>query len=206
MNLEKVKEFWAKEWDKRIDVDTDKLIFNEQKRKRIHHFLKRFNLNGEKILDVGCGVGQFNIEFKWKNWTGVDLSETAIQYGKSKRPESNYMLMDVLDLPEDKKFDVFMAWDSLEHIDLTMELANKIDRLSHKGSFFIGNVPTQYFTEAEECEHEMNYEILHRFLINCGYFTISTTTHYSKGSVVGKNGKTKRMLYPFLLFNSYRVF
>lgn len=204
---DKAAEYWDSEWAKRTDGDV--LVFNEQKRRHISNYLKLFDIGDGSILDIGCGIGQFNIEFGWKNYTGIDLSPHAIQYGLSMRQDSKYICGNVLNLPENEKYDWFMAWDSLEHMNLDGDLAAKIDSLSHKKSVFLGNVPTAFFSEAGEFEHEMNYDILKRFLINCGYLMINTSTFYTKGvrTIKYQNGskEKKKCLYPFLLFNAHRI-
>jgi len=63
---------------------------------------------GDKILDVGCGGGQFFEFLKDKNveYTGVDFSDKLINLAKTKHPEGNYQVADVLNLPfPDKYFD-----------------------------------------------------------------------------------------------------
>ena len=198
-------EYWEDEWVKRIG-DGSQVTFYEQKRLRIIDFIKKFNLSNKSILDIGCGIGQFNLHFKWTDYTGVDLSVKAIEHGKEHCPDSNYHLIDINHFPEDRKYNVLTAWDSFEHIELTDNLANKLNRLTDDGSMILGNVPTMHFSEAEEHEHEMDCKILTDFLMKAGFKRIHTYTHYTLGSVMKlKGGKVVSKTphyYPFLLFNA----
>ena len=187
-------EYWQKQWVERIK-DNRTLKLNKPKRDKIQSFLSGFNLDGLKKLDLGCGPCHHAIVQRWRDYTGVDLSEKATEFGKEMMPWNEFYCMPIMDIPE-KKYDVFLALDALEHIELTKELAEKIRRMSNPGAIFLGNVPTVNFCfHHEEHEHNMDYAILSEFLIQCGFPIIRTECFYTEGTQKGKT-----VYLPFLLF------
>lgn len=74
-------------------------------------FLPRVLFPGATVLDVGCASGGFfnimrtfepNIEY-----TGIDLSEKALELARERYPEAKFVLTEGFDLPfEDNSFDI----------------------------------------------------------------------------------------------------
>ncbi len=82
------------------------------------------NLNGFKVLDVGCGGGLLSEEFAKKGAlvTGVDLSPVSIKAAKKHAEESglkiDYRHCAITDLEkEDDGFDAVICAEVLEHVD-----------------------------------------------------------------------------------------
>ncbi len=68
--------------------------------RRYHTFLDIApDLNNQKILDYGCGMGDFYKFLKRRGvdvkYTGVDINENFINVAKKKYPECNFMVMNV---------------------------------------------------------------------------------------------------------------
>jgi SAM-dependent methyltransferase len=81
--------------------------------------LSDFTLNGERILDVGCGNGRLLQIFKdiEINYTGVDISENLIKEAKSHYPNSSFYVYDALRLPlQTNSFDKVYSIAVLHHI------------------------------------------------------------------------------------------
>lgn len=77
--------------------------------KILEKFKKYFQKNSN-ILDIGCGEGRnsiylYNLGY---NVTGIDFSETAIEYALSKKSGCKFYIMDILNLKIDKKFNVII--------------------------------------------------------------------------------------------------
>lgn len=58
-------------------------------------------ISGEKILDLGCGAGQWFKFFKEKevDYIGIDNSERLIEIAKKRYPEAKFQVGDALNLP-----------------------------------------------------------------------------------------------------------
>ena len=74
-------------------------------------------LDGKKVLDIGCGVGNLTkyILDKGFNVDGIDLSEEMLNIAKSKYDNINFLQMNMKDIILDKKYDGIMLAYSLFH-------------------------------------------------------------------------------------------
>tara|TARA_B100001175_G_C19497746_1_gene636314 strand:- start:655 stop:1338 length:684 start_codon:yes stop_codon:yes gene_type:complete len=108
-----------------------KTPFSSYPSKLIDYLIKRANLKkDQKILELGCGRGDFIIEFKNKglNTYGIDLSE----YSKNFFPKLNFSKVDMTKdkLPfEDNYFDVIYSKSFIEHFyypDVIFEEAYRV--------------------------------------------------------------------------------
>jgi SAM-dependent methyltransferase len=98
-----------------------------------------------RILDMGCGVGQFALFLKnkgFKNYTGIDFSDVAIQRSKGYIPEFRFEKIDFysqefIDFFEDNQFDIIVCLEALEHIYSDLILLALLPRLP-----IIFSVPT----------------------------------------------------------------
>lgn len=89
---------------------------NFSKQKRI--IKKTFDFNdSKKILDIGCGTGEFADLFSKFDYYGIDISATYIAYA-AKRKRGNFKVMDAtkLDFP-DNSFDYILIMAILHHLD-----------------------------------------------------------------------------------------
>ena len=95
---------------------------------------------GDKVLDLGCGRGQFLEFLRGKNveYIGVDFSEKLIEIAKKQDPEAKYQVADVLRLPfPDDYFNKVYAIALFHHIpskELRIQALKEIERvLKEKG-------------------------------------------------------------------------
>lgn len=80
--------------------------------------IKRYNtllniageLKNKRILDFGCGKGDFYGYLKSKvleiNYEGIDINENLIQLAKNKYPETTFTCLDIEESEYKKEFDV----------------------------------------------------------------------------------------------------
>lgn len=74
---------------------------------------------GSKVLDVGCGPGQFSKYISGKGFrvVGIDLSKEMLNIAKKKVPKVRFKLMDMRNLKfDDESFDGLLVAYSLIHI------------------------------------------------------------------------------------------
>ena len=91
-----------------------------------------------QILDIGCGTG-LNSEAlnSFGNVYSLDPSQSALQYCQQ-RGLTNVHCASVESLPfPDKKFDLVVALDVLEHIEDDKQAVQEINRVLKKGGVFI---------------------------------------------------------------------
>ncbi len=111
-----------------------------------------FNLfsvkKGMKVLDIGCGTGNFSMKLAQKGCkvTGVDISEDMLSVAREKAKESGldieYYPVDVYDLKfKDECFDAIFSMAAFEFIKEPQKAMDEIFRVAKKGSeILIGTI------------------------------------------------------------------
>ena len=102
--------------------------------------LKEINWKGKKVLDVGCGTGNFALKAAKKGAIvlGIDFAEEAIKIAKKARKHANLQFekLNVKDVTE--KYDVIVSIGTLEHMDKpfnTLKILKK--HLNPKGKIIV---------------------------------------------------------------------
>jgi trans-aconitate methyltransferase len=71
------------------------------------------NLDGLRILEVGCGFGDLGVYLRKKfptiRYVGIDLSSRMVEEARRCHPDLEFRLGNVLELNEEEHFDVVMA-------------------------------------------------------------------------------------------------
>ena len=98
-----------------------------------------------RLLDLGCGVGQYSSYFESKGFdvTAGDISERALTYLNQKNPSIKTVRLDMTEpLPfADDSFDVVFANLSIHFFSTedTENLIAEVKRILKKGGLFIGS-------------------------------------------------------------------
>ena len=110
---------------------------------------KYFNKSNGKILDIGCGAGDFLQYMKENHWNinGVDTSNKARKIANKKL---NIKVMDPKDWINNKeKYDVITCWHSLEHVHEPWVYLDKIKKSLTQDGFLIVALPNYQSTDAK---------------------------------------------------------
>lgn len=113
-------------------------------------FLQKFNNLpwGTKVLDIGCGTGEFIAELKKRGcdaW-GVDFNKNHIEIAKNKFGLKNVFLADFgefLDGEDLPKFDIITFFGLLEHIDNPSELIQKVGKIIKPNGIIAASAPSK---------------------------------------------------------------
>jgi 2-polyprenyl-3-methyl-5-hydroxy-6-metoxy-1,4-benzoquinol methylase len=149
--------YWDEAWEKRIGPYHPFMNFDKMA-KMIYELTIRRHLYDMEKLDIGCGTGIHamhlaNINPRWKTrWTGIDLSDVAT--GFARKYGFNAICGDLFEHEFDKKFQLFLMLDSLEHIMDHDRLAKRIVELGKKPFMLFANIPLY----TPDSEHDKNYE------------------------------------------------
>ncbi|WP_080875903.1 class I SAM-dependent methyltransferase [Oceanobacillus timonensis] len=113
-----------------------------------HSFVSKFGsdllellspLEGEQILDVGCGTGDLanKIDQQGANVIGVDKSENMVHQANQKYPELTFMKKDVLELEYNNDFDAVFSNATLHWVKHPKEALQHIYSSLKPGGRFI---------------------------------------------------------------------
>ncbi|AQT69630.1 putative S-adenosylmethionine-dependent methyltransferase/MSMEI_2290 [Anaerohalosphaera lusitana] len=100
-----------------------------------------------KILEIGCGIGSVvsRLSEQGHDAEGVDISETAIRYGREEYPGVKLNVQAAEKLPfADGSFDLVLSFDLFEHIseiDLHIE---QVKRVLRNGGYYLFETPNKY--------------------------------------------------------------
>ena len=128
MDKEKVGRFYDVVW-------TEYLPEYEETEKHWSIFYSPEEVQGQSILDAGCGTGIFSAIFARHGAgrvTGIDISEGSLETARSLKDKfgldnAEFQRQDMLDLPfEDAAFDIVWAWGTVHH---TTDPFGAIDQL-----------------------------------------------------------------------------
>lgn len=97
-----------------------------------HKFFMDSITSEDKVLDIGCGNGylSYDIAQKAKEIVGIDLNEKNINFAKNhyKRCNLNFVHGDALKWLPDKKIDVIVLSNVLEHIEERVDFLSALKK------------------------------------------------------------------------------
>jgi len=111
-----------------------------KKSKTFKEILNRYNLKSKKVLDIGCGLGQYLVNFG-VNSIGLTSTLSEVEYGKNNNIniiKGNAELIDNLDLGT---YDVVWANNLIEHILSPHSFLIKLKKVSSNKTILILGVP-----------------------------------------------------------------
>ncbi|MEM3065366.1 MAG: class I SAM-dependent methyltransferase [Candidatus Nitrosotenuis sp.] len=119
-------------------------------------FLKSKN-DIKTVLEVGCGFGIYPINnnelFSGIEYTGIDISEPAIEYCK-KNSSFEFILGDLIKLELDKKYDLVFSHAVVDHVYDIDAFITKIIKHTRKYAYI--NSYRGYFPSLKE--HKMRWD------------------------------------------------
>lgn len=166
-------EYWDSEWKRRAGVLGKHPDMNVEKLGKIFYELtKRADYAKMEKFDIGCGTGihawyMSRIWPGWKEkWTGIDLSESAVRFARFNG--LNAVCGNIFEYQTDKRFDLFLLLDSLEHFFDDKRLAGKIKELGGPSFSIFGNIPLYSMAHQQEVERSIGVKEVVNFLLSCG--------------------------------------
>jgi 2-polyprenyl-3-methyl-5-hydroxy-6-metoxy-1,4-benzoquinol methylase len=96
-----------------------------------------FGKPGGKLLDVGCGTGDFLKVAQGQGWDveGVELSEWASEKARTRGLKVKTGILD--DIPDGPTYDVVTLWDVLEHLEDPAAAVAKVGRILKPGGILV---------------------------------------------------------------------
>lgn len=146
-NEKKVIKDFSKWSQKCVYPDSDSLV--QEKRNRLYRnsLINLLDLKyGDKILDIGCGTGDFLIELdnKYKGklrLTGIDVTPHFIEIAKGRTKQRRNIKVLNMSLNQLKfknnTFHYIFAMRVLHHIKKPVKIINRIRKVLKKGGIFV---------------------------------------------------------------------
>jgi len=154
-------------------------IYNPINEIRYVRLLKEFNrwVNGKRLLDVGCGQGQF-VDFlvrqKW-NVLGIELSDAALKVCEQfSLPVCKFNIFDAALSPN--TFDVITLFEVIEHVPSAGQFLNRAAQLLKPGGLMYLTTPN--FNSLERKVMGAEWSVIHPEHVN--YFVPYTLTQLIK--------------------------
>lgn len=101
-----------------------------------HKFFVDNVSESDSVLDIGCGNGAltYDVARKAKKVVAIDLNEENIKIAREKysAPNIRYLRNDITKELPDKKFDLIVLSNVLEHIENRVEFLHRIEDLAPK--------------------------------------------------------------------------
>jgi 2-polyprenyl-3-methyl-5-hydroxy-6-metoxy-1,4-benzoquinol methylase len=112
-------------------------------------FLAQTNLlkPGDRILEIGCGIGTIVCELAGQSHDvrGTDISQVAIEYGRTKYPGVRLDVLPAEELPyENGEFDVVLSFDLFEHIARIDRHVAEVRRVLKPGGHYLFQTPNKW--------------------------------------------------------------
>lgn len=148
INSDKVKDFFNDRANREFDSDLSIVLFQDKENSEQRHLEEKkllgehINLEGKKVLEVGCGIGRWAeaLHDKCDSFLGIGYSENLIEIANDSNTFENckYQVMSAFDIKEDElliepPFDVIIISGVLMYIN-DEDLLVLIDELNKVGS------------------------------------------------------------------------
>ena len=98
------------------------------------------------LLDIGCGLGSFleRAAHRHPDWTfaGTDIEAEAVSQTGRRLPQATIVQASAEQAPfASESFDIITAWDVIEHVEATDDVATSIGTMLRPGGLFLFVVP-----------------------------------------------------------------
>lgn len=115
---------------------------------RLYWALKEIPDKNGKLLDIGCGVGDFIESFNYyrpgMKISAVDISKKAISLAKERKIKAEFKVANAQKLPfKNNSFDVVTCFDLIEHVQYPTKAIKEIFRVLKPGGIFHALIPTE---------------------------------------------------------------
>jgi 2-polyprenyl-3-methyl-5-hydroxy-6-metoxy-1,4-benzoquinol methylase len=190
--------------------------------KRKVKLISQFGISQGKVLDYGCGTGEFLKACKQKSWrvTGIEPSALAREKAKTLTKEKIVSSFEEINNPP---FDIITMWHVLEHVpDLNTALKNIHSSLNNNGTLIIA-VPNhesydakhygEYWAGYDTPRHlwHFNQQSMRKLLANNSldlinilpmkldaFYVSMLSEKYKHGKDAGLKGMTMAFIYGFI--------
>ncbi|MCK4352482.1 class I SAM-dependent methyltransferase [candidate division WOR-3 bacterium] len=179
------KSDWDNFWQNKSNInqylEVNRIDFYKEVIDKIQPYLKG------KIIDVGCGTGDFLRLLKNKYPScleifGSDISDASIERCKNIIPDGKFIQSDIFHLNfKDKYFDVVICMELLEHIEFPHDALKELTRICKTNGYAILTVPNG---EIDTFEGHLNFWNLESFKVFLSSYKIVEINYIDNKNVI----------------------
>ncbi len=141
-----VEKFWTERWDSFDRKIKTESITKREEYRIIKPFLKNIPVRG-RILDAGCGMGEWTVFLADQGYdaVGLDISEKTILRLKELLPDYQFIHGDIRKtFFENDSFDACISWGVFEHYENGMgDCLKEVNRILKPNGWLFMSVPYQ---------------------------------------------------------------
>jgi SAM-dependent methyltransferase len=115
-----VADFWTERWESRVELPRPESVFGREELRLMKPHLHQLP-RGSRILDAGCGMGEWTVCLTRLGFevVGLDLSESTVSRLQAAYPQSEFVAGDIRDTRfADGSFAALFSWGAFEHFEL----------------------------------------------------------------------------------------
>lgn len=94
---------------------------------------------GQKVLELGCGLGDLLAVVKPSRGVGMDFSPAAVALAKQRHPDLEFHVADALSFPTGEKFDYILLSDLVNDLDDVQAVLARLRGVSHGNTRLVVN-------------------------------------------------------------------
>jgi SAM-dependent methyltransferase len=99
-----------------------------------------------RVLDIGCGGGEFLSFLPTKHKYGIDISPTSVKRAREKNIDAQVIDVETQKMPFERNyFDLLVCTELLEHLFDPSLLLSEIKRVLKKGGYAYATVPNNLY-------------------------------------------------------------
>lgn len=136
--IDEQRKFWNWHWTQRVERMTVN-AWKDRRHRAIVAYLASLRLRNPRILDVGCGTGDYTQGLaRFGPTTGIDLSETAVEVARSEFPHIEFVVGNLYDYPlSSDHFDVIIAQEVFDHVENQPAFVDRVASLLRQDGHLI---------------------------------------------------------------------
>jgi SAM-dependent methyltransferase len=140
-----VEDYWTRVWGNEVpDEQRLRAVRRREEYRAMLPYLRRLPA-GSRILDGGCGLGEWTLAFSRDGFDayGVDLSRQTCERLSALYPKAHFQVGDIRGLAfPDGFFDVYFSWGTFEHFEEGLEPCfREARRVLRPGGMLFASVP-----------------------------------------------------------------
>lgn len=157
--LDFIENYWSSIWEGNGFKNVFNRVFRQEEYKLIKKYLAKLNGNS-KILDGGCGLGDWVVALKTKGYEifGVDISKITINKLNNRFPEIEFKREDIRNTSfKDELFDIYFSWGVFEHFEEgPQQCLVEAKRILKKNGILCITVPFDNLRQSYEANLKIN--------------------------------------------------